>query len=63
MEPTQNEMNFGRQPKPVMITINGEDIDVDFWMRKFIVLAESAGDMTRKFNSRCFKIYPRAVND
>ncbi len=64
MESSQNEMNFGRQPKPVTIIVNGDDkIDVDYWMRRFIMIAQSSGDDVTKFNHRCFRIYPRAVND
>lgn len=54
---------FGRQPRPVKVTIDGDQIDVDFWLRALMNRGESSGDMTQKINQRCFMIYPRAVND
>lgn len=63
MESAQSEMTFGRQPRSVTITINGDDIDVAYWMQRFIMVAQSNGSLTRKFNQLCFRIYPRAVND
>ncbi len=64
MEPTQSEMTFGRQPKPVTITITGDDdIDVAYWLKRFVQVAKSGGNDARKFNGFCFRIYPRAVND
>jgi hypothetical protein len=64
MESAQSEMTFGRQPQPVTITVNSVDgIDIEHWMKKLIAVAKSSGADTRKFNQRCFRIYPRAVND
>ena len=54
---------FGRQPKPVLVTVSGDDqIDVDEAIRKFIRVAESAGALAERRGNQ-FKIYPRAVND
>lgn len=55
---------FGRQPKPVMVRITGEDmIDVEYWHRALSLRAESHGDMAQRLEPGLFKIYPRAVND
>lgn len=58
---------FGRQPKPVKVTLEGDPIDIAFWMRHLIRVAQYKGDqihlpfMPRDKDS--FTIYPRAVND
>ena len=55
---------FGRQPQPVVITVEGIDvIDVDYWVRILRQRAEFKGDITTTINRGTFKIYPRAVND
>lgn len=56
-------MDFPRQPEPVTITIEGDPIDVEFWLRHFIRAAEYKGDMTQQTSSQSFRIFPRAVND
>jgi hypothetical protein len=55
--------DFGRQPQPVKITLEGDPIDVIPWMRALMRRAESSGDMAQKINDNSFMIYPRAVND
>jgi hypothetical protein len=58
-----SDESFGRQPKPVLVSVSGDDqIDVEEAIRKFIRAAESAGDNTER-RGNMFKIYPRAVND
>jgi hypothetical protein len=54
---------FGRQPKPVEVTLIGEDIDVDYWMSQLMRRAEFKGDMVQLKHGSAFIIYPRAVND
>lgn len=54
---------FGRQPKPVTVTIDGESIDVDYWIRHLTRAAEFKGDITQMKHGNIFIIYPRAVND
>lgn len=54
---------FGRQPLPVTVTIEGEEIDINYWVSKLSKAAEFAGDMSQRLSLRVFKIYPRAVND
>lgn len=56
-------MDFGRQPQPVKVTLEGEPVDVTHWLRKFKRLAESSGDSVQSHNANTFKIYPHAVND
>lgn len=56
-------MDFGRQPQSVKVTLEGELIDVTYWLRKFKRLAESSGDFVQLHNANTFKIYPHAVND
>jgi hypothetical protein len=72
MEPVEAEVEpFGRQSKPVMITITGEDpIDVAYWANELKRRSEFKGDLVQDayeptpcHQARCFKIYPRAVND
>lgn len=55
---------FGRQPKPVTVTIEGDDPrDVAFWSDVFFRRAEYKGDMAQRLHPSAFIIYPRAVND
>lgn len=64
-------MDFGRQGKPISVTLKGEYPDVHEWFIKFKRQAESAGDQVDAYKgeagsdgySREFKIFPRAVND
>jgi hypothetical protein len=56
-------MDFGRQPKPVKVILEGDPIDVTSWMRALMRRAESSGDMAQQINDNSFTIYPRAVND
>jgi len=53
---------FGRQPKPVKVTLQGERIDVDHYISRLIRAADSHGEMIVR-NGTSFTIYPRAVND
>ena len=54
---------FGRQPKPVTVSLEGEMEDITSWMRALMRRAEAHGDMAQQINNNSFKIYPRAVND
>lgn len=54
---------FGRQPKPVRITMEGEAVDVAYWKQRLMRAAEFKGDMTQNQGLDIFVIYPRAVND
>lgn len=54
---------FGRQPLPVLVTIEGEDIDIGEWLGRLQRAAEYKGDVTVFIHPNKFKIYPRAVND
>lgn len=64
-------MNFGRQPQPVTVTILGNKLDVEYWLRILRNRAESSGDATQATTQGedvygavvGFKIFPRAVND
>ena len=63
----EEEMDFGRQPKSVMITFTGEQVDVIDYRRKIKRYIEGQGDDVDigEFgkNNLYLKIYPRAVND
>ncbi len=63
MEPAQSKMNFGRQPQPVKVTIDGESEDVDFWVRHLMRAAQYKGDDIDQLHGNIFRICPRAVND
>jgi hypothetical protein len=54
---------FGRQPKPVIVTIMGEREDVQYWMCELTRLASFKGDNIELRHENIFTIYPRAVND
>lgn len=55
---------FPRQPKPVTVTIEGDDPrDVAFWSDVFFRRAEYKGDMAQRLHPSSFIIHPRAVND
>ncbi len=54
---------FGRQPKPVKVTLEGEQVDIDYWRNHLMRAAEFKGDTAMYFNRNIFMIYPRAVND
>jgi len=58
---------FGRQPRPVTVTLDGEREDVAYWMRELIRRAEFKGDYVAIFHEgetcSAFRIHPRAVND
>lgn len=63
---------FGRQPKPVKVTITGENAaDVLDWIRHLSRAAEYKGDNVQmgtghhylSESTKEFTIYPRAVND
>lgn len=53
---------FGRQPQPVRVTLEGEQVDIDFYISRLARSAEFKGDMVQR-NGNTFTIYPRAVND
>lgn len=55
-------MTFPRQPKPVLVTLEGEPEDVRYWLQELRRRAEFKGDVTI-VNPIGFTIYPRAVND
>lgn len=60
---------FGRQPKPITITLVGEREDIEYWGRELMRRAEFKGDSVERqkyledLNEVIFKIYPRAIND
>jgi hypothetical protein len=58
---------FGRQPKPVTVTVAGEHPDTTYWANILKARAEFKGDdtnwITSSGDSLSFRIYPRAVND
>lgn len=54
---------FGRQPKPVKVTLEGETEDIDYWFRELKRRAEFKGDLVEQKHRNIFTIYPRAVND
>jgi hypothetical protein len=56
-------MNFGRQPKPVTVTLNGDREDVAYWKIVLAQRAEFKGDSVAHLSDVRFIIYPRAVND
>jgi hypothetical protein len=55
---------FERQPQPVTVRLEGDKLDVEFWLLRLATAAEYKGDSTvmQRKNS-FFVIYPRAVND
>ena len=59
---TENEP-FGRQPKPVKVTFEGEAQDVLPWIREFRRRAEYKGDMTVDCGPWSFTIHHRAINN
>lgn len=62
---------FGRQPKPITVTITGEYAEVHAWYIYLKHRAEYKGDATQGYvgewvnevYQRKFTIFPRAVND
>ena len=56
-------MDFGRQPKAVVVSLQGDPEDVAYWKRELMRRAEFKGDSTMSNNNYAFIIYPRAVND
>lgn len=54
---------FGRQPQPVTIHINGEQIDVEYWRNKLMHYVENQGPDVNPIGYGAFRIFPRAVND
>lgn len=72
MEPAQDkELElFGRQPKPVKVTLEGDPRDVDYYARHLMTLVETesydvcVGVCNKESRlAESFTIYPRAVND
>lgn len=60
-DPTEREP-FGRQPKPVRVILEGDPIDVRYWMLELTTRAEFKGaDVSQ--TAKSFTIYPRAVNE
>jgi hypothetical protein len=56
-------MDFGRQPKHVVVSLQGEPEDVDYWKRELMRIAEFKGDSVTSRGGDAFTIHPRAVND
>ncbi len=59
---------FGRQPQPVIVTLQGERPDTTYWGNILKSRCGFKGDATEWISSNAdgslsFKIYPRAVND
>ncbi len=54
---------FGRQPKPVKVTLEGEPTDTRYWAYQLAQRAEFKGDSVEHLTDKGFTIYPRAVND
>ena len=55
---------FGRQPKPVTVSVTGDDPrDVEYWVRLLGGHAGFKGDQIQRIHPSSFIIYPRAVND
>lgn len=54
---------FGRQPKPVKFTLEGEDEDIDYWIKLLKNRCTNHGDDLQMKHRNIFTIYPRAVND
>lgn len=54
---------FGRQPKPVQVTLTGEAVDVAFWRQHIKRACEYKGDLVEQWPSGHLTIYPRAIND
>lgn len=65
MEPLEKQVDepFGRQPKPVTVTIVGAYEDAVYYMQLLRRYAESHGDNAERLSDFAFRIYPRAVND
>ena len=61
-EPDEDEMDFGRQPKPVTVSFSGDAEDVAYWRIALARCAEFKGDTVQRIDERSFVIYPRAVN-
>lgn len=55
-------MDFGRQPKPVKVTVSGEPQDVAYWRQYLAQRAAFKGDQVVHADDS-FIVYPRAVND
>jgi hypothetical protein len=54
---------FGRQPRPVRVTLTGSGEDIDYWFQVFKRRVESMGDNIVQKHRNVFTIYPHAVND
>lgn len=54
---------FGRQPKPVTVTITGDDPrDVEYWVSDLAHRAEFKGDQVQRIHPSSFIIHPRAMD-
>jgi hypothetical protein len=54
---------FSRQPGIVVVTLLGDQRDIDYWLRELMNRAEFKGDVASRTSINSFSIYPRAVND
>lgn len=54
---------FGRQPLPVTVKVEGDSVDVAYWLRGLRNFVEYRGDNVQRIDDASFKIYPHAVND
>lgn len=52
-----------RQPKPVTLIAEGEQVDIDYWKRLIVSLASGQGADCDTYDGNKITIYPRAVND
>jgi hypothetical protein len=56
--------DYGRQPQPVTVRIEGEPEDVSYWITVLATRGEFKGDaVVRRYKDKCFTIYPRARNE
>jgi hypothetical protein len=58
-------MDFGRQPEPVTVTLDGAPEDVTYWRHELMRRAQFKDDqvVAHYEHKGRFTIYPRAVND
>jgi hypothetical protein len=54
---------FGRQPKPVKVTLEGDQIDIEYYLYKLTNAIERNSYDSAVRHNNTFTIYPRAVND
>ena len=63
MSQKMNDTPFGRQPKPVKFTLEGETLDIEAWVSLIKARASAVGDDFQQQHANIFTVYPRAVND